>query len=228
MTVYFYGRNSDIGSFERGSSVATQLSKCKSYCNIKDITIDVEVSEQVSGTVPFERRPKGFELMQKLKPQDHLVVSHICRFGRNTLDLLTMVEKFKKQKISLHIVEIGAEVTGSDAMGSVFLKLLSVFAEFYATQVSEKTKASKDRLKSQGKFLGGFKAPFGYDVDDNNFLVPCEKDQKIIREMKYLKQSGNSYKKVSEIITAKTKKKFASSWVWAILKREGVSNGLPV
>ena len=112
MTVYFYGRNSDIGSFERGSSVATQLSKCKSYCNIKDITIDVEVSEQVSGTVPFERRPKGYELMQKLKSHDHLVVSHICRFGRNTLDLLMMVEKFKKQKISLHIVEIGAEVTG--------------------------------------------------------------------------------------------------------------------
>ena len=97
MTVYFYGRNSDIGIFERGSSVATQLSKCKSYCNIKDITIDVEVSEQVSGTVTFERRPKGFELMQKIKPQDHLVVSHICRFGRNTLDLLTMVEKFKKK-----------------------------------------------------------------------------------------------------------------------------------
>ena len=43
MTVYFYGRNSDIGSFERGSSVATQLSKCKSYCNIKDLTIDVEI-----------------------------------------------------------------------------------------------------------------------------------------------------------------------------------------
>ena len=40
MTVYFYGRNSDIGSFERGSSVQTQLSKCKSYCNIKDLTID--------------------------------------------------------------------------------------------------------------------------------------------------------------------------------------------
>jgi DNA invertase Pin-like site-specific DNA recombinase len=62
--------------------------------------------------------------MQKLKPQDHLVVSHIYRFGKNTLDLLTIVEKFKKQKISLHIVEIGAEVIGSDAMGSVFSKLL--------------------------------------------------------------------------------------------------------
>ena len=55
-------------------------------------------------------------------------------------------EKFRKQKVSLHFVDVGGEVTGTDAMGSVFLKLLSVFAEFYAKQVSEKTKATKQRM----------------------------------------------------------------------------------
>ncbi len=49
MTVYFYGRNSDSESFEKGSSLETQLSKCKSYANIKDLNIDVEITEQVSG-----------------------------------------------------------------------------------------------------------------------------------------------------------------------------------
>ena len=39
MTVYFYGRNSDSESFERNSSIQTQLSKCKSYANIKDLKI---------------------------------------------------------------------------------------------------------------------------------------------------------------------------------------------
>ena len=63
------------------------------------------------------------------------------RFSRNTLNLLTLVEKFKRQKIKLHFVDVGGEVTGSDAMGSVFVKLLSVFAEFYAEQVSEKSSA---------------------------------------------------------------------------------------
>jgi DNA invertase Pin-like site-specific DNA recombinase len=43
-----------------------------------------------------------------------------------------------RQKVSLHFVDVGGEVTGTDAMGSVLLKLLSVFAEFYAKQVSEK------------------------------------------------------------------------------------------
>jgi DNA invertase Pin-like site-specific DNA recombinase len=73
MTVYFYGRNSDSESFERNSSIQTQLSKCKSYANIKDLKIDVEITEQVSGTTCFERRQKGSELISNLKRGDHII-----------------------------------------------------------------------------------------------------------------------------------------------------------
>ena len=139
----------------------------------------------------------------------------------NTLDLLTLVEKFKRNKVQLHFIDVGGEVTGSDAVGSVFLKLLSVFSEFYAKQMSEKQIATKERLKSQGKYLGG-KKMFGYDVDDNNNLVPCEKEQQVIRQMQIMKQEGMSYQKVAEKITKYTRKKFPVSWVFKILKREGV------
>ena len=96
MTVYFYGRNSDSESFERNSSIQTQISKCKSYANIKDLKIDIEITEQVSGTVNFERRLKGSELLSSLKKGDHIICSHLDRFSRNTLNLLTLVERFKK------------------------------------------------------------------------------------------------------------------------------------
>ena len=220
MTTYFYGRNSDLDSFDRGSSIATQKTKAESYAHIKDLKIDVYITEQISGTMPFERRPKGFEIFQKLKRNDHLVCSHLDRFGRNTLDLLQMVEKFKRKKISLHFVDIGGEVTGSDAMGSVFLKLLSVFAEFYAKQISEKSKATKQRMIKENRHTGGFRPKFGYDVDDNGYLIPCEKEQSIIRQMKVLRKKGNSYKKISEVVTKSTRKKFPQSWVFNILKRE--------
>jgi site-specific DNA recombinase len=220
MTVYFYGRNSDIESFERNSSIQTQLSKCKSYANIKDLNIDIEITEQVSGTLPFERRIKGSELISSLKRGDHIICSHLDRFSRNTLNLLQLVEKFKKQKVSLHFVDVGGEVTGSDAMGSVFLKLLSVFAEFYAKQASEKSKATKQRMIKENKYTGGFRPKFGYDVDENGYLIPCEKEQSIIRLMKLLRKKGNSYQKISKIITKSTRKKFPQSWVFNILKRE--------
>ena len=61
---------------------------------------------------------------------------------------------------------------------------------------------------------------FGYDVDDNGYLIPCEKEQSIIRLMKLLRKKGKSYKQISEIVTKSTRKKFVQSWVFNILKRE--------
>ena len=156
MSVYFYGRCSSDENFDKGSSIETQLSKSNAYAVIKDLKIDKEITESISGTVKFNNRPMGLELMSVLKQGDHIICSALDRFSRNTLDLLQVIEKFKRMKVSLHFTEFG-EVTGSDAMGSVFVKLLSVFAEFYSKQCSEKQKSTKDRLKSEGRFGGGKK-----------------------------------------------------------------------
>ena len=221
MTVYFYGRCSADENFEKGSSIETQLSKATAYGVIKNLTINKEITESISGTVRFANRPMGLEVMNDLKRGDHIICSALDRFSRNTLDLLQVIDKFKRLKVSLHFTEFG-EVTGSDAMGSVFVKLLSVFAEFYSKQCSEKQKATKDRLKSQGKFFGG-KKPFGYDVDQNNYLIPCEKEQQVIRDMQLMRKQGTSYQKVADQITKTTRKKFPVSWVFKILNREGVT-----
>ena len=219
MTVYFYGRCSADENFEKGSSIETQLSKATAYGVIKNLTINKEITESISGTVKFANRPMGLEIMSVLKRGDHIICSALDRFSRNTLDLLQVIEKFKRLKVSLHFTEFG-EVTGSDAMGSVFVKLLSVFAEFYSKQCSEKQKATKDRLKSQGRFGGGKKL-YGYDVDQNNYLVPCEKEQQVIRDMQLMRKKGTSYQKVADQITKTTRKKFPVSWVFKILNREG-------
>ena len=218
MTIYFYGRCSADENYDKGSSIETQLSKCVAYGVIKNLTIDKEITESISGTVQFNSRPLGLELMSDLKRGDHIICSALDRFSRNTLDLLQTIEKFKKMKVNLHFTEFG-EVTGSDAMGSVFLKLLSVFAEFYSKQCSEKQIATKQRLIKENRFTGG-KKKFGYDLDQNNYYVPCEKEQQIIREMQLMRKRGKSYQKVAEEITASTRKKFPVSWVHKILMRE--------
>ena len=219
MTVYFYGRNSDLESFDKGSSLTTQLEKCKSYAVLKDLTIDEEVTEQVSGAIPFAKRTKGFEIMQKLKRGDNLICLEISRFSRNTLDLLQLVKKFKRTKIQLHFTDIG-EVTGTDAVGSVVLTLLSSFSQFYRDQISEKTKSTKQRLRKENRYCGG-KKTFGYDVDDNGFLVPSEKEQEVIRKMQLMRKQGNTYQVISDELTKSTRKKFPISWIYKILKREG-------
>ena len=218
MTIYFYGRCSADENYDKGSSIETQLSKCVAYGVIKNLTIDKEITESISGTVQFKSRPLGLELMSDLKRGDHIICSALDRFSRNTLDLLQLIEKFKKMKINLHFAEFG-NVTSSSAMGSVFVKLLSVFAEFYSKQCSEKQSATKQRMIKENRFTGG-KKKFGYDLDQNNYYVPCEKEQQVIRQMQLMRKRGKSYQKVAEEITASTRKKFPVSWVHKILMRE--------
>ena len=98
MTVYFYGRCSNEEHYNKGSSIDTQLDKCKSYAVLKDLTIDEVITENCSATINLSKRPMGFELLEKLKKNDHIICLDISRFSRNSLDLLKLVldshEKF--------------------------------------------------------------------------------------------------------------------------------------
>ena len=217
--VYVYTRNSNVEAFEKGSSRETQIKKCGSYASIKDLVVDEIVQEQCSGQLPFVRRDKAFELLKKLKTNDHIVCSHLDRFCRNTLSLLQMIQKFKKKKIYLHFVDLNCEVTGSDAIGNVFLTMLSCFSQFTAEQTSQKIKSYKERMRTENKFSGG-KMTFGYDKDENGFFVPIEKEQEVIREMLLMRKQGKSYRNISSEISKSTRKKFPLSWTHKIIQRE--------
>jgi DNA invertase Pin-like site-specific DNA recombinase len=217
--VYVYTRNSNVEAFEKGSSRETQIKKCGNYASIKDLVVDEIVQEQCSGQLPFDRRDKAFELLKKLKSNDHIICSHLDRFCRNTLSLLQMIQKFKKKKIYLHFLDLNCEVTGSDAIGNVFLTMLSCFSQFTAEQTSQKIKSYKERMRTENKFSGG-KMTFGYDKDENGFFVPIEKEQEVIREMLLMRKQGKSYRYISSEISKSTRKKFPLSWTHKIIQRE--------
>ena len=217
--VYFYGRNSDIEASEKGSSLSTQKSKAEAYAQLKDLVITEYFYDQISGTVPIERREQGFVLTKKLKSGDHLITT-TDRLGRNTINILSFVEKCKKQKIKVHLIDIGGDVCGGDMISTMFMRLLAVFNQFYADQLSEKQKATKQRMKSENRFLGG-KARYGYDVNNEGRYIVCEKEMSVIRQMKLLKDQGYTYRSIAREVSKSTNKKFDSGWVFRILKREG-------
>ena len=75
-------------------------------------------------------------------------------------------------------------------------------------------------MRKENRYCGG-KKTFGYDVDDNGFLVPSEKEQEVIRKMQLMRKQGNTYQVISDELTKSTRKKFPISWIYKILKREG-------
>ncbi len=84
--------------------------------------------------------------------------------------------------------------------------------------LAHESSSLSDRTKN--KYTGGFRPKFGYDIVENGYLEPCEKEQNVIRLMKILRKKGNSYKSISEKVTKTTRKKFPQSWVFNNLKRE--------
>jgi hypothetical protein len=60
----------------------------------------------------------------------------------------------------------------------------SVINEFYARDISKKTRSTFQTLAQKGKFIGGH-APYGYivDPDDKHHLVPDEETAPIVKEM---------------------------------------------
>ena len=73
----------------------------------------------------------------------------------------------------------------------------------------------------ENRYTGG-KKKFGYDLDENNYYVPCEKEQSLIRQMQTMRSAGESYKTISENLTKSTRKKFPISWVHKLVQREGL------
>ena len=61
---------------------------------------------------------------------------------------------------------------------------------------------------------------FGYDLDDNGYYVPCEKEQQVIRRMLLMRKQGKSYRDISSEMTKSQRKLFPVSWVHKIVKRE--------
>ena len=46
-------------------------------------------------------------------------------------------------------------------------------------------------MRKENRYCGG-KKTFGYDLDDNGFYVPSEKEQEVIRKMQLMRKQGKS------------------------------------
>ena len=65
--------------------------------------------------------------------------------------------------------------------------------------------------------------PFGFQVDENGFLVPLEKELQVIKRMRLMRSEGKTLQNISDELTRSTRKKFPISWIHKILKRENLA-----
>ncbi len=198
MGIFGYIRVSTLQQANEGESLDTQLKQIQSYSILKGFEIPPEnfITEKgVSGSLEFEKRPKGSEVFNQLVAGDVLIFSKLDRAFRNTRNALNTLHELKERGVSVHFIDLGGDVT-NDGIGSVIFTILSAFATFERERIATRIREVKQVQKAEGKFLGGF-TRFGYRVVDEK-LEKNPKEQEIIKLIKAMKRRGMSLRRISK------------------------------
>jgi putative DNA-invertase from lambdoid prophage Rac len=111
------------------------------------------VSETVSGSVPANQRKEFARLLDKLEPEDVLVVTKLDRLGRNAMDVRRTVDTLAGSGVRVHCLALGGVDLTSPA-GKMTMGVIAAVAEFERDLLVERTQAGLMRAKASGKRLG--------------------------------------------------------------------------
>lgn len=202
MAVYGYARVSTIKQVNEGESLDVQRRQIEGYCHMHGLDLtDIHVEEGVSGSIPINKRPQGSVLVAKLVKGDAIIAPKLDRVFRPALDALQTVEVLKARGVSLHLLDLGGDISGN-GLSKLFLTIASAFAEAERDRLRERVSQVKADQKSRGRFLGG-SIRFGYRVTNDGDLVEVADQQEAIRDMIALKASGSSLRAIAAAMKAK-------------------------
>ena len=139
MTIFGYSRVSS-----REQNLDTQIEQLKAR------KCDIIIEEKMTGAT--FKRPQLENLLEEAKEGDTIIVTRVDRLGRNTQQLLELVNQLQERNISLYIIELGIEATHRN--GKLFLTILSALAENERELLAEKRNAGLENAKRKGIKLG--------------------------------------------------------------------------
>jgi putative DNA-invertase from lambdoid prophage Rac len=201
MAVYGYARVSTARQAGEGESLEVQQRTMAGYAMMHGLAIGrMFVERGVSGSRPLDDRPAGAELLAVLKPGDVVVTARLDRMFRSALDALDVLGRLKERGISLHMVDLGGDVTGNGISKLVFT-ILSAVAEAERDRIRERITDVKADQKARGRYLGGT-PPFGWRIGDDGALVEVPEQQAAIQRMAELQADGWSLRAIAEILRA--------------------------
>ena len=137
--IYGYARISD-----RTQNINSQVDE------LKEFGVDKVVQEVVTGISP--QKDKLDSLVEELTDGDQLVVVRHDRLGRNTLQLLTLIEKLEEKNVRFRILNLDLDTRGP--LGKPILTILSAFSEMERSVLKEKQRKGIESAKRRGVHMG--------------------------------------------------------------------------
>lgn len=155
---------------------------------------EILFSDIVSGSVPFEKRPAGIELLNKVKSGEisYISVSSIDRLGRNLFDILKTLEILKEHSVTLKVDNLGIESLIEGKENQAFKLIISVMAniaEMEREAILERQREGIALAKAKGVYKGREK---GSTESNEVFLAKYKEVIKSLRK-------GNSIRDTAKI-----------------------------
>ena len=140
--IYGYARVST-----QDQNLDSQIEKLKIY-GVNDF-----VQEKISG-VSKEKKQLD-ELISRLSTGDTLVVTRMDRLGRNTVQMLQLVDLLQERNIHFVILNLGIDTR--TPTGKFFLTVMAAFSELDREMIKEKQRSGIVLAKERGKYRGRVK-----------------------------------------------------------------------
>jgi putative DNA-invertase from lambdoid prophage Rac len=211
MKVFGYVRVSTLQQATEGESLETQKKQVLGYAESRGLKLssgDVFIEKGVSGGAEFKTRPQGAMLLETLKEGDTVIFPKLDRGFRNTRDALNTLHDLKERGVFVHSIDLGGDVTGN-GVGAIIFTILSAFATFERDRIATRIKEVKQRRKDEGFYVGGRRG-FGFNVVEG-IKVPNVEEQKLLNQMKRMKEKGKKLKDIHQWLTLKKGVKLAYS-----------------
>ena len=133
--------------------VSTVLQNTERQLN--DVPCDRVYEDKLSGK--DTNRPQFQLMMSNLRPSDVVNVHSLDRVGRNTKDILEIVETIKEigATIKFHKENLTFDGSKNDLYSDLMLTILSGFATFERNIILERQREGIEIAKQKGKYKGG-------------------------------------------------------------------------
>lgn len=123
-------------------------------------TDEIQFIDRISGTIPFSDRPQAKLLLKAICEGEvnSITVSSIDRLGRNTLDVLTTIEKLHKLNIPVFVENLGLYSLVSGKENNTFSLIISVLSSLASMERSQMLDRQREGIliaKQKGNIYRG-------------------------------------------------------------------------
>lgn len=97
-------------------------------------------------------RPALQDMLSRLREGDEIYITELSRLGRNTRDLLELMDKFEQMKVEIHSKKEAIDTT--TPAGRLVFHIFASVAEFQRQIILENAAEGRAAAKAQGKPIG--------------------------------------------------------------------------